>query len=923
MSLDTKKVKQEKLILLPEYDYKKPNNHDKIICDFILKETLGKGTFGVVKLAINKQTGEKVAIKVINEKNIPTEEKLNFYREIDILKTLKHPNIIRIYSHITKEKQIYLITEYIKGIELFQYISLKKKIEEKEACLYFQQIICGLEYLHKMGIVHRDIKAENILVDHHLKEIKIIDFGLSNKYTKKSNLLSTLCGSPHYAAPEVLQGRGYKPRPVDIWSAGIVLYYMLSGKLPFQGDSDQDLYKKIIDGNIKNIDGVSKEANDLIKNILNPNPMKRINISQIKKHPWFNLFNNNNFQIMDYYGLLTNKYVIPVDEDIVNEIKNTYGINDEEIRTSILGNKLNDICTLYYLIVTIKNKEGIKSISDFKSDIFINYIKNENNLLKNYGNDINYVIKVRKKGIDKEKEIISEIEESKKIRGKCLEGIIPDEQRDRRDFRSLSPSMKNSNYELIRSNTQFQSPKSLSSFENSDYNSNSNYKYKRIDTDIECIKPVGNGKFKKLLIKANTNKINFVKRSNKKNPPLTQKRKMGKNPSNNNYKKGIFERIINNKFKGGNFTNLTCNLSSEKKTLEEEKLNKLIDKNKKTDKEENINKNKNDKKIKKVINDKNIRNEKEKPVNLAKTEINSGSKGPIGKAPEKLRNKIVDKKFSEIKISTSENKSKSNIAKEKEQLSYNYSSKKTPIKSNDEKNLLNKKNKTGLLYKNKKNSKNKNKNYYLNTNNNDNSNNNKNLYLKTEKTNKEEDDNKKDMNRYFSEDFLDIKKRNKKSISKSKKSKLYKIKKNLKLNIDNEKKRELLPTYSNRYLNSEQNKINNNNRNFISLSNFDIMNINDDNNNDTIEPFDLNSICLKKKGEIKKEFIEKLEKRKIKYKKISNYCFVVEMKKDICFETEITKNKNNTVGNICILKIKKIKGNNESIFNCLKSYKLI
>ena len=160
-------------------------------------------------------------------------------------------------------------------------------------------------------------------------------------------------------------------------------------------------------------------------------------------------------------------------------------------------------------------------------------------------------------------------------------------------------------------------------------------------------------------------------------------------------------------------------------------MNKLIDKNKKTDKEENINKNKNDKKIKKVINDKNIRNEKEKPVNLAKTEINSGSKGPIGKAPEKLRNKIVDKKFSEFKISTSENKSKSNIAKEKEQLSYNYSSKKTPIKSNDEKNLLNKKNKTGLLYKNKKNSKNKNKNYYLNTNNNDNSNNNKNLYLKT------------------------------------------------------------------------------------------------------------------------------------------------------------------------------------------------
>ena len=920
MSLDTQNIKQEKLILLPEYDYKKPNNHDKIICDFILKETLGKGTFGVVKLSINKQTGEKVAIKVINEKNIPTEEKLNFLREIEILKTLKHPNILRIYSYITKEKQLYLITEYIRGIELLQYISLKKKIEEKEACLYFQQIICGLEYLHKMGIVHRDIKAENILVDHHLKEIKIIDFGLSNKYSKKSNLLSTLCGSPHYAAPEVLQGRGYKPRPVDIWSAGIVLYYMLSGKLPFQGDSDQDLYKKIIAGNFKNIDAVSKEANDLIQNILNPNPMKRFNISQIKKHPWFNVFNNNNFQIMNYYGLLTNKYIIPVDEDIVNEIKNTYGINDEEIRAAILGNKLNDISTLYYLIVIKKNKEGIKSISDFKSDIFINYIKNENNLLKNYGNDINYVIKVRKKGIDKEKEIISEIEESKKIRGKCLEGIIPDEQRDRRDFRSLSPSMKNSKYELISSYTQLQSPKSLNSFENSDYNSNSNFKYKRNDTEIECIKPIGNRKFKKLLVKANTNKINFVKRSIKTKPPLTQKRKIGKNPSKNNYNKGIFERIINNKFNGGNFTNLTYNLSSEKKSLEEAKLNK----NKKIDKKENINKN--DKNIKKAINDKNIRNEKEKPVNLAKTEINSSNKGPIDKVSDKLRNKKVDKKISEFKISISENKSKSNIAKEKEKLSHNYSSKKTPIKSNEEKNILNKKNNTGLLYKNKKNLKIKNKNYYLNINNNDNSNNNKNIYLKTEKTNKEKEEedlnNKKEINRYFSEDLLDIKKRINKS--KSKKSKLYRIKKNLKLNINDEKKRELLPTYSNRYLNSEKDKINNNKRNFISISNCDIFNNNNDNNdsNDIIEPFDLNNIYLKKKGEIKKDFIEKLEKKKIKYKKINNYCFMVEMKNDICFESEITINKTE-VGNICILKIKKIKGNNASIFTCLKSYKFI
>lgn len=267
--------KEEKLILLPEYSSDNPNNHENIICDFIIKETLGKGSFGVVKSAINTQTGEKVAIKILNETKIPYEEKINSLREIEIMKNLKHPNIIRFYGYINKDKQLYLITEYIKGIELFQYISLKKKIEESEACIYFQQIISGIEYLHKMDIVHRDLKPENILIDRYLKEVKIIDFGLSNKYTDKSALLSTLCGSPLYAAPEVLLEKGYKPGPVDIWSAGVILYFMISGKLPFNGDSDEELYKKIIDAKVKNIQGASKEVNDLIKKILNPNPRKR------------------------------------------------------------------------------------------------------------------------------------------------------------------------------------------------------------------------------------------------------------------------------------------------------------------------------------------------------------------------------------------------------------------------------------------------------------------------------------------------------------------------------------------------------------------------------------------------------------------------------------------------------------------------
>ena len=845
MSLENKDIKQEKLVLLPEYDSNNPNYHDNIICDFILKETLGKGTFGVVKLAINNQTREKVAIKIINETKLPKEEKLNFLREIEILKELKHPNIIRIFSHINKEKQIYIITEYIKGIELFQYISLKKKIPESEACIYFQQIISGLEYLHKMGIAHRDIKAENILVDHYSKEIKIIDFGLSNRYTKNSNLLSTLCGSPLYAAPEVLQGRGYKACPVDIWSCGVVLYFMLSGNLPFQADSDKDLYKKIIEAKIKNINGVSKEANDLIKNILNPNPRKRIKISEIKEHPWFNLFNNNNFANLNYYGLLSNKYVIPIDEDIVLEIKNRYKISEDEIRASILGNNLNDISTIYYLIVLQKNKEGKKSISDFKSDIFINYIKDSSNLFKKYSNDINKVIRFRKKGIEFEKKMRLERSNSKSIKGISLERINTDDKKD--FFRSLSPTIKNFKYELVNSyssnNTRLQSPKSIKSLENSDLlNSNSNFKYKAIDAEVESFKHKRRGKYKKLFVKTNANKLNNY----------SERRKISKYSSNNNYNKSELE---NKKIKNYNTNN---NLSSEKKNLEKEKFKKfgiksenknnikcLTTNNSRSKNKNNTNKNSN-------YYIKNINNEKEKNIISLTEENNIPTLPPIKESLNKFKRENNEK----------------NMTKERE-LFYC------------------KKPKKGLLYKKNEIKK-----------------------IKNEIIVKEPISNKREMNSYFSEDLLDIKNINKYKKSyelKVAKSNLLKIK-NLKINTENDKYADILS-----YFKTEKNRIKKDNDNI--LSDFDVC---DNNNNGFFEPFDLNSIYLKKKGQIKKEFIGKIEKKKIKYKTMGNYSFIIEMKNNISFKSTIILNKNIENGDLCILKIKKIKGNNSTIFNCLK-----
>ena len=385
----------------PEYYI--PLKKEDIICEFVIKDKLGEGAFGSVRLGINKQTGEKVAIKILEKSKLSRyQDKIKLEREIEILKKLKHPNIAQLYSVIETERQILLIMEYIKGQELYQYILLKKKLSEEESCLYFQQIISGIEYLQKLKIAHRDIKSENILIEQNTKNIKIIDFGLSNIYESKENgILTTACGSPFYAPPEMLKGEGYKGCTVDIWSVGVVLYAMICGFLPFEGSENNELYKKIIDGKYSIPSHVSSQGRELIYQMLKTNPKKRINISQIKKHPWVKFYSNglnNDGEPIFNVGLFINKYIIPIDEDIIDEMEEKFKLSKIKIRIAILSNNSNDYTTLYYLMLKQKIDEGKKSISDLKSDLFLNYIKDRNNLLSNYKNNLKNVISSRKMG---------------------------------------------------------------------------------------------------------------------------------------------------------------------------------------------------------------------------------------------------------------------------------------------------------------------------------------------------------------------------------------------------------------------------------------------------------------------------------------------------------------------------------------------
>ena len=194
---DQEDEEEEILSIPPEdiTDINDPDQKEKIMCDFIIKQVIGEGTFATVRLAINKQTGEQVAIKIM-EKNkiIQKEDKIRIEREIKVLKNLRHPNIVHLYSVIQTDEKIYLIMEYVKGKELFDYIVMKKKLSENESCLFFQQIISGIEYLHKIKYVHRDIKPENLLINEQTKELKIVDFGLSNIFTNPNKtLLSSAC----------------------------------------------------------------------------------------------------------------------------------------------------------------------------------------------------------------------------------------------------------------------------------------------------------------------------------------------------------------------------------------------------------------------------------------------------------------------------------------------------------------------------------------------------------------------------------------------------------------------------------------------------------------------------------------------------------------------------------------------------------
>ena len=267
----------------------KNNKNEYKIGGYLLKNNLGEGTFGKVKLGIYIKNGEKVAIKIINKKKLKQKnDQIHLKREIDLLQKLNHINIISVYEIFENIDNYYIVMEYCSRGELFNYIVSKHRLNENEAAYFFYQLINGLEYIHSVGISHRDIKPENLLLTNNYI-LKIIDFGLSNYYQENINkFLRTPCGSPCYSSPEMVSGKSYDGFKVDIWSCGIVLFAMLCGYLPFDDkNDDKNIFKKIVECEIKYPFFLSDIAKDMITKLLIKDPNKRINIKQIKNHPFY------------------------------------------------------------------------------------------------------------------------------------------------------------------------------------------------------------------------------------------------------------------------------------------------------------------------------------------------------------------------------------------------------------------------------------------------------------------------------------------------------------------------------------------------------------------------------------------------------------------------------------------------------------
>ncbi|XP_076445732.1 uncharacterized protein LOC143283402 [Babylonia areolata] len=333
-------------------------SHHKKVGTYLLGRPLGEGSFAKVKEGLHLTTGQKVAVKVIDKKRAKTDRyvRKNLRREGRLLQQIRHQHVIQLLEVMETEHCYYLVTEFCAGGNLMDYITKRRRLDEKESKKFIRQIVSAVDYLHRLGIIHRDLKVENLLLDEN-RNIKLIDFGLSNTIKVSptpggvlhgQEYLVTQCGSPAYAAPELLNHQKYG-LPVDVWSIGVNMYAMLTGSLPFTVDpfNIRTLYKKMVSGQMNPLPpGLTPDAKDLLHKFLRADPQQRVTITEALRHPWVAEGRNKPMQRAPFPNKLKSN---DLSTDILKHMSDTLDFRLGDVIRFVVGNIPSNACATYHL----------------------------------------------------------------------------------------------------------------------------------------------------------------------------------------------------------------------------------------------------------------------------------------------------------------------------------------------------------------------------------------------------------------------------------------------------------------------------------------------------------------------------------------------------------------------------------------------
>ncbi|XP_045487242.1 serine/threonine-protein kinase par-1 isoform X1 [Pieris rapae] len=349
---------------------------DQLVCvgNYELEKTIGTGNFAVVKLATHVITKSKVAIKIIDKSRLDEDNLKKTFREIAIMKRLRNPHIVKLYQVMESTHTLYLVTEYAPNGEIFDHLVSRGRMPESEAARAFAQMVAAVGYCHANGVVHRDLKAENLLLDKDMN-IKLADFGFSNEYTSGSPL-STWCGSPPYAAPELFEGRQYDGPKADIWSLGVVLYVLVCGALPFDGGTLSELRSVVVSGKFRIPYFMSQDCEHLIRHMLVVEPDRRLTLRAVGRHRWLrthcNTLNAQTYELSDGHCACH----VGVNDtsngasSALAQMLALPGLTHEIIQQSVEEERFDHISAIYHLLVDKHTqKEDTAQIDSLESNL--------------------------------------------------------------------------------------------------------------------------------------------------------------------------------------------------------------------------------------------------------------------------------------------------------------------------------------------------------------------------------------------------------------------------------------------------------------------------------------------------------------------------------------------------------------------------